>query len=130
MEAAREVLDPLKLTPADVEKKPELVMRAYSDLYGSPAIRAALDLEGEFPLHGPTHQKLLWLGVNKSERLSAGRMGGSGRSSNIIHATRGIGKSTVLKALVPLLHHVYPNVVPVYLNMQDCTFCAKGSSQG
>ena len=46
MEAAREVLDPLKLTPADVEKKPELVMRAYSDLYGSPAIRAALDLEG------------------------------------------------------------------------------------
>jgi len=94
-------------------------MKAYSALFSSEPFRKSLRLRGD-PYHGPTHRQLLHKGFYNASELTTGSFESDrGNTSGRIHASRGIGKSTVLITLVPLLHVLYPNVIPVYVDMQD-----------
>jgi len=108
----------LTLTEATVDHPADQMM-AYDALYDSDFVKATLDLQ-DLPLHGPVHQQLLNVGFTRAHILNPGTLrGDTGNTSGRIHASRGIGKSTVLRRLVPLLHIVFPNVIPVYISLQD-----------
>ena len=120
MKATAVALQGLKLSPRDIRATPALKMQAYEALYKNEFVRKTLGLQ-EFPLHGKAHQNLLNVGVVNSEHLGGGHVGGMGTTSCRIFDSEGIGKSTVLSALVPLLRHMYPKVIPVDINMQECS---------